>query len=103
MRTDLIEKKFKIHVCKDGTITIRQNHEPIFNGVALPFYSTDKIRLAKQLRTLLCKREIVPHPRIENEAWYTIRDFGGELEDIAPLQERFLKMEQTLRKSGAVR
>lgn len=101
--TSLIDKKFKLHVCKDGTVTIRQEHEPVFNGVALPFYSTDEERLAKRLQILLCRREITTHPLMPDEPWFTAIGFGGELEDIPPLQARFQQMEQQLREKGQYR
>jgi hypothetical protein len=47
-------RPIKIHICKDGTFSIRKPGEPIFNGVAIAVFSTRTVKEAEELEIVSC-------------------------------------------------
>lgn len=79
-----------LHVCKDGTITYRTVKEPIFNGVALPFYSVESKEDAQALQIHLCRLQYASHPQMNHgEAWYKDSHWNGNVDDIPALAARY--------------
>jgi hypothetical protein len=68
-RSDDLSREYIIHICHDRTFTIRKKGEPVFNGVALPVFSTDTLEQAKSLQMLHCKRNLVEHPDLPGQPW----------------------------------
>lgn len=71
-----------IHICQDGTLTYRTREEPVFNGVAIPVFSTESIAQAKMLITLLGARQYEEHPKLPGQPWYRMASFAGTIEDL---------------------
>lgn len=79
-----------LHVCKDGTITFRRAGQPVFNGVALPFFSVNSEDEARDMQVMMCALQHGPHPDLpEGEPWYRRWQFSGELDDIDALSDDF--------------
>jgi hypothetical protein len=95
---DHLSRKYTLHICADGTITYRTEKEPIFNGVALPFFSVDTENEAKTLQVILCSRQYKSHPLMPNQPWYTFPNFAGEIEDIDRVAEVFAEMYEKIKK-----
>ena len=89
IRREDLARPIKLHVCKDGTITYRKVGQPVFNGLALPFFSVDNEQHAEALQILLCALQYVRHPDQPEREWYKHWQFGGELEDIPELADEF--------------
>ena len=90
----MLSKEFKIHVCRDGTLTCRHESEPVFNGVALPCYSTDTRERAHELIVLIGAVQYKEHPLLPDQKWYVYPNFGGEVENIETVTETFKKADQ---------
>ena len=72
-----LSRRFVIHVCKDCTVTIRQPGQKVFNGVALPVFSTDTLEQADSIRVAFCRVIPLQHPKMEKgETWYKLARLG---------------------------
>lgn len=94
-----IDPRAWLHLCKDGTISIRRAGEPVFNGKALPVLECANEQEAKDVQVLTCKLQKVPHPDMApGQPWFTIgsgpfaQGFSGEYEDIARVEEYLREM-----------
>lgn len=90
----MLNKEFKIHICQDGTLTYRHNSEQVFNGRALPCYSTDTREKAQELITLIGVVQYKEHPLLPGQPWFVYPNFGGEVEDITKATAKFRYMEE---------
>lgn len=89
MQREDFARPIMLHCCKDGTITYRQKHEKVFNGVALPVFSVNTVEEAIMLQVRHCRRQYGPHPQMPGKVWYVFTDFGGELEDLEKVSNAF--------------
>lgn len=59
--------------CKDRTLSYRTKNQPVFNGAALPVFSVDTIEEAKDLITLVGKKQYGTHPKLpSDQPWMKI-------------------------------
>jgi hypothetical protein len=88
---DAYDRRFMIHVCKDGTVTYRDKSigEKVFNGRALPVFSVDTAEEAEQIRVRFCKLQYGDHPLMPGKPWYKVFPFSGELEDLDRVRNLF--------------
>lgn len=91
---DHLSRRVLLHICQDGTVTYRVPPQKVFNGVALPFFSTDTVEQAKALQVILCKSQYIRHPKLPNQPWYVFPGFAGSLEDMLRVAEIFAKQYQ---------
>ena len=89
MTREDLSRPIKLDCCKDGTITIRKPGEQAFNGKALSFFSTETWDEAQALRVVCCKAQYSEHPLLPGQTWYRDATFGGELEDLGTLADRY--------------
>ena len=75
-----LARPVKLHVCKDGTITYRRPPQPVFNGVALAFFSVETEEEAKALQVLMCAAQYCEHPDLPGQTWYRRWQFTGEID-----------------------
>lgn len=97
-------RPFVLHVCADGTVTIRNQEqgEPVFNGAALPVYSTTTREEAEALRGMLCSRVPAEHPLLPGQKWYKVPRFSGSLDEMPVVAARMRHLHATL-KANAMR
>lgn len=105
---DLIEaydRRFMIHVCKDGTVTYRDKSidEKVFNGRALPVFSVDTAEEAEQIQIRFCKLQYESHPLIPGKPWYKVFPFSGELEDLDRVRNMFAEFYKAMKERNAKR
>lgn len=107
---DALSKPYKIHCCKDGTITVRGPGEAVFNGVALPVYSAETREEAESLVVATCSSVRGEHPLLPGQPWYKINGdaFSGlpaelELDHLVEVTERLKSRHEMLRRrSGRI-
>lgn len=83
-----------LHLCKDGTISVRREGEPSFNGVAFPVLECANEQEAKDVQILTCKLMREPHGGMKpGEPWFKLGSgpfplgFSGEYEDVAVVEQ----------------
>lgn len=86
-----LERPVMLHVCKDGTITFRRHGQPVFNGMALPFFSVESEEEAQTLQVLMCSAQYGEHPDLPGQTWYRRSQFSGEIDGIPEVCEDFAK------------
>lgn len=90
-----------LHVCKDGTVSIRdkRTRQPVFNGVALPVFSVDTVKEATAMQVRFCRLQYVkhPHPKGPNP-WFRLTTFSGEVEDLERVAREFRAFYAVLKK-----
>lgn len=86
-----------LHLCKDGTVSIRKHGEQVFNGIALPVLECASLEEARSVQVATCKLQRTAHPDMkEGDPWYKLASgpfpfgFSGEYEDIETV-ERYLE------------
>lgn len=105
---DLLEaydRRFMIHVCKDGTVTYRDKSigEKVFNGRALPVFSVDTADEAERIRVRFCKLQYGHHPLMPGKPWYKLNEFSGELEDLDRVRNMFAEFYKDMKERNAKR
>lgn len=90
---DHLSRAFMIHICKDGTISYRNQvrKERVFNGVALPVYSVATEEHARELQIRFGRLQYTKHP-VNNMDWYKLSSLPGGA-DIASRSPPLLKLE----------
>lgn len=98
-------RRFMIHVCKDGTVTYRDKSigEKVFNGRALPVFSVDTIKEAEAIQTRFCKLQYGSHPLMPGKPWYKVWPFSGELEDLDRVRNMFAEFYKDMKERDAKR
>lgn len=95
-----------IHCCQDGTITIREEGEPVFNGKALPVYRTQDRETAENLRVVACSVRLEEHPLLPGKTWYGVKPFEppeweepgeAEMEYLDAVGRRFARVHEIIR------
>ena len=89
LRREDLSRPIKMHCCKDGTITYRKPGEPVFNGKALPVFSTDTKEQAEMIRVRFCSMAHGEHPLLPGQVWYALPNFSGELEELGRVTDMF--------------
>ncbi len=95
--TDYLKKDVRIHICKDGTLSICEPGEKPFNGVALPIYTVDTVKEAQSLITLVGAVQYQEHPLMPGCPWHVMAGFSGEIEGIPAARERLTMAEKLLK------
>ena len=102
------DRKAWLHLCKDGTISVRLQGEKVFNGIALPVLECKNEKEARAVQVLTCKLMKQPHGKMsEGEPWYKIGSgpfplgFTGEYEDIIKVEEYLAECLERVRASRA--
>lgn len=90
----MLDKEFKINICNDGTLTCRHKSEPVFNGSAIPCYSSDTRERAMELIILVGAVQYKEHPLLPNQPWYVFPEFVGEVEDITKAGQKFKELDE---------
>lgn len=86
--TDVFSRAVFIHICADGTISYRKQHEKVFNRLALPVFSVDTEEQAQEIQTLFGRKQYVAHPQLPGQPWYRWTDFTGNVDDLDAITER---------------
>lgn len=77
-----------IHICKDGTISYRAKHEPIFNGVALPVFTVNTVQQAQDIQVMYGRKQWTDHPDMApGQSWYRWTDFSGDVDALDGITE----------------
>lgn len=98
-------RRFMIHVCKDGTVTYRDKSigEKVFNGRALPVFSVDTAEEAERIQVRFCKLQYGHHPLMPSRPWYKLFPFSGELEDLDRVRNMFAEFYKGMKERDAKR
>lgn len=86
-------RKAYLHLCKDGTISVRLAGKPVFNGIAFPVLECASEQEAMDVQVLTCKLQHNPHPDMAaGTPWYKLASgpfplgFSGEYEDVVKVE-----------------
>lgn len=95
MRKEDIGRPVVIHLCKDGTISYRRKHEPVFNGVALPVFTVDNEEQAQAVQIRFGRLQWHEHPQMPGKAWYRWTDFSGNADDLDAISDKLRAFYET--------
>ena len=101
-----LSRNILIHVCRDKTLSYRTRDEAIFNGVAIPVYSVNSKKEARELIVAVGRAQYDEHPLLPGQVWYKITLDGSldfqrylEVDDLVDVAVKLDKTYQRLHPS----